>query len=298
MKILFRLTNEFSGFFGILFRSLEGECLKFLYAIGVVKCRDFGVNKSPREEKVIISLTSYGRRVRKTLPLTITSLLKQTYKPDMVLLWLDYSWQNKDLPSRLKKLIDYGLTIKYCEDIKSYKKLIPTLLDYPNEVIITTDDDVYYRKNVVERLIIYHKNSPGKILCNDAHLPKINSDGIISPYCLWEHDVFGKDNKIVFPVGIGGCLYKKEYLYNDVCAKDLFLQLSPKADDIWLYFMAIMNGTGHIVLPYEGNVLIPLDNFYQLLHKDSSLSNTNYRESLNDSQISAVVAHYNVKLGQ
>ena len=163
MKILFRLTNEFSGFFGILFRSLEGECLKFLYAIGVVKCRDFGVNKSPREEKVIISLTSYGRRVRKTLPLTITSLLKQTYKPDMVLLWLDYSWQNKDLPSRLKKLIDYGLTIKYCEDIKSYKKLIPTLLEYPNEVIITTDDDVFlYDLNEMKKhndgdyLYLYH----------------------------------------------------------------------------------------------------------------------------------------------
>ncbi len=298
MKLIFKLTNEFTGIIGILFRSLEGECLKFFYTIGIVKCRKVGINKDPRREKVIVSLTSYGRRVCKTLPLTITSLLKQTYKPDMIILWLDYSWQIKELPSQIKKLMRYGLTIKYCEDIKSYKKLIPTLLEYPNDIVITTDDDVYYRKNVVERLIKYHNNNPGKIICNDAHLPVLNEKGDLYPYNLWQHDVFGKDNKIVFPVGVGGCLYKKEYLYTDVCDQNLFLKLSPKADDIWFYFMAIMKGTGHVVLPYEGNILIPLDNFYQLLHKESNLSNTNYRESLNDTQISAVVTYYNIKLGE
>lgn len=287
-----RYTNELSGVIGILLRSLEGELTKLLYSLGCIRCMEVGVNKLPRDEKVVVSLTSYGRRVKKILPLTIVSLLKQTYKPDEVILWLDDSWEKKDLPTKLSKLEKYGLTIKFCQDIKSYKKLIPSLISFPDDVIITVDDDVYYRKNVIEKLIKCHRENPGKVICNDAHFPNFSEMGEFLSYNKWNYDVFGMDNKFVFPVGVGGCLYKKEYLYKDVCNDSLFMKLAPRADDIWFYFMALLNGTGHIVLPYIENIFIPLDNFYQLMHKDSNLSNSNYRESLNDVQIQAIVKHY------
>lgn len=292
----FKLTNEFSGKFGIFLRSIQGEIIKLFYGCGFIKCKEKGVNEIERGEKVIVSLTSYGRRVSKILPLTIISLLKQTFKPDKIILWLDDSWKEKPLPRQLKELEKYGLTISYCKDIKSYKKLIPSLELYSDDVIITVDDDVYYRKNVIERLIDCHNSNPGKIICNDAHLPRLTDKGDFLSYNEWDFDISGIDNLFVFPVGVGGCLYKKAYLYRDVCNKTLFMRMAPKADDIWFYFMALLNNTGHIVLTYKENVLIPLDNFYQITHRDSNLSNLNYRESLNDTQINAIVQYYNEKI--
>ena len=65
-----------------------------------------------RKEKVIVSLTSYGRRVGEILPFTVISLLRQTYKPDLVLLWLDDEhWNDGNLPFILKRLKKKGLTI-------------------------------------------------------------------------------------------------------------------------------------------------------------------------------------------
>ena len=289
--------NEFKGKLSILTWSLIGECIRILYRLGFFSLRNISLNKDAgRKEHVVVSLTSYGRRVQNVLPVVIYSLFRQTCKPDVIVLWLDQSWNDENLPSALKLLQRYGLTVKYCEDIRSYKKLIPSLDEYPKSVIITVDDDVYYRKNLIERLLACHRKNPGKIICNDAHFPTFNQDGMLNPYNAWQHDIENKDHLLVFPVGVGACLYKKEYLHNDVSDRRKFMQLAPYADDIWFFFMAYIIGTGHIVMPYLGNVLIPVDNVYQLLHSASNLSNQNYRDSRNDVQIKAVMDHYNINL--
>lgn len=45
-------------------------------------------------------------------------------------------------------LRDKELTIDWYHDIKSYKKLIPTLQKYPDSIIVTADDDIIYRRHV------------------------------------------------------------------------------------------------------------------------------------------------------
>ena len=52
--------------------------------------------------------------------------------------------KEKDLPQPLLKMQKYGLETKWCNDIRSYKKLILTLKLFPNAIIIMADD-VYYR---------------------------------------------------------------------------------------------------------------------------------------------------------
>ena len=47
-----------------------------------------GLNKSPRSEKVIVSLTSYLPRIH-DVKYTIYSLLNQNFPPDELILWLD-----------------------------------------------------------------------------------------------------------------------------------------------------------------------------------------------------------------
>lgn len=280
----------------ILFSAIYGELIKLYYRI-IPWLFSYGLNQNEiRKEKVIVSLTSYGRRVNSVLPFTIISLLKQSYKPDKIILWLDKdNWNNLNLPISLIKLRKYGLEVCFCNDIKSYKKLIPTLKAYPDDIIITVDDDVYYRRDMVELLVEAYRQDSSRIYVHRAHQVILSEEGKLKPYNDWVMEISGSVGRYVFPTGVGGCLYKRSLLYSDVCNEDLFMRLAPYADDIWFYFMEVLQHTQCVVLPYSGNMYIPLDALYQYFHADSSLSASNYKKSQNDIQIKNVMAHYHLK---
>ena len=291
----------FKNFFGyiskveILLISFYGEFLKFYYRC-VCRRKFYGLNSEERKERIIISLTSYGRRVSKTVPYTIISLLRQTYKPDMIILWLDSdNWNDDNLPKRLVALKQYGLTIKYCKDIKSYKKLIPALDMFPKDIIVTCDDDVFYKKDMLERLVKEYQKNPNCIYTHRAHKLRFSGKGDLLPYNDWENQVSAITGSLVFPTGVGGCLYKRSLLYKDVCREDLFMKLAPKADDVWFFFMGLLQKTPRCVLPYRGDIYIPLEGFYQYFHKEASLAASNRKESQNDVQIRNVMEYYHLK---
>ena len=52
--------------------------------------------------------------------------------------------REENLPRDLLKLRSFGLTIDWCENLRSYKKLIPAIEKYPDDIIVTADDDVFY----------------------------------------------------------------------------------------------------------------------------------------------------------
>ena len=276
----------------LLFWALLGESYKILINLNIVRPFVKATTNNVQSPKIIISLTSYGRRVQ-TVYYTITSLLRQTMKPDMVILWLDYdNWNEANLPKSLKNLQSRGLTVKFCKDLKSYKKLIPALEQYPNSLIVTCDDDIYYRNNMLERLVNAYHQDPTKIYAHRAHLISF-TEGNMDSYNNWLEEISDKQGASVFPTSGGGTLYKKDLLYEDMCNEDLFLKLSPKADDVWNYFMGNLKHTKNVVLPYKGYIYLPLDVFFQTLHRDN-LAFGNYNECMNDVQIKAIMKHYGI----
>ena len=74
----------------------------------------------------------------------------------------------------------------------------------------------------------------------------------------------------------------------------LFMKLSPKADDVWNYFMGFLQNTRNVVLPYKGYIYVPLDVFYQIFHKGSNLSGSNEGQSMNDAQIKSIMDFYKI----
>lgn len=280
----------------ILLASLYGAIIKFLCQIRIIRPKD-GLNKIERDKKLVVSLTSYGRRVSKTVGFTIISLLRQTYKPDEIILWLDnVNWNENNIPSILKRLTKYGLTIMFCEDIRSYKKLIPTLKIRSERLIVTTDDDVFYRKDTIERLVKKYKENPIRVYCHYAHGIKLNNDNTIASYTEWEENVNGTTGPFVFPVGEGCVLYDPDLLYKDITNEGLFTKLAPIADDVWFYFMEVLNHTECYQLKSIYKVPYwPLDFFYQHFHQGSSLRDNNVGENMNDKQIQNVVDYYGVE---
>ena len=242
--------------------------------------------------QLVVTLTSYGRRAAKTVPHVLSSLLVQTKRPDRIILWLDdVHFSATCLPKRLVAMRDkYGVEIRFCEDTRSYKKLIPTLQLCPDDILVTVDDDLLYKRRLLEQLYAAHLETPHMRLCALAHQPVI-VNGSFAPYKKWKHNIMRHSSALIFPLGGAGTLYPPHSLYADVTYKNLFMHLAPQADDVWFWAMGEMAGTKTRLIDF-GYPFYQVDLLYQLLHKDASLMASNLHEDNNDRQIRNVVEHY------
>ena len=206
----------------------------------------FGLNLEKRTNKIIVSLTSFPERIY-DIHFCIYSLLTQDFKPDVVVLWLaEEQFPNKeaDLSEELLNLKKNGLTIKWCHDIKPYKKLIPTLKEFPNDYIVTVDDDIFYNKSWLKDLWNQYSKYPNSIIASRVRRLNFNDNGLIDSYVNW--NIIKERNEpsfLNFPTGAGGILYFPNALCEKVFDESLFLELCPYGDDIWFWAMAILNRT-------------------------------------------------------
>lgn len=190
---------------------------------------------------LIVSLTSYSARFAK-LPLTLKCLLSQSMGPDRVILWIAYEDKNAMTPAILS-LQESGLEIAYCDNIRSYKKIIPTLQYYPNCFIVTADDDVYYWPTWLAEMIQSYENNPKEVLCHRAHKISLKQDDLPLPYTQWDVETKCLEaSPLIFQTGCGGVLYPPGVFHPDVLKADVFTRLCPNGDDIWLYWMMRLNG--------------------------------------------------------
>jgi len=207
-----------------------------------------GLNTHPRSPKIIVSLTSFPARIE-YVHQTIRSILLQTLKPDMVILWLareQFPKGESSLPFSLRALCKYGLTIRWCEDLRSYKKLIPTLREYPDDIIVTTDDNGIYERDWLEILYTAYLDSLNerkpRICCH--RITKFDKDSDGNWFTIGgSKSVYKRPSYLHKLVGVGGVLYPPHSLHPDVLDVKLFQKLAPTNDDIWFWLMAVRNGT-------------------------------------------------------
>lgn len=195
--------------------------------------------------ELIVSLTSYPARFG-TLHLTLACLLDQSVKADKTILWIAREDMD-ELPAEVRRLEAHGLEIRACDDLRSYKKLIPALEAFPDAFIATADDDVYYSGDWLEMLLEVAEDDV--ITCHRAHRITRFPDGSLRPYLEWEFDVQDaasrQQSSDIFPTGAGGTLYPRHSLDQRVTDRLLFERLAPDGDDLWLYWCARMAGTQH-----------------------------------------------------
>lgn len=226
--------------------SLEKEVEKNLTYVNTVissfLSKDCGINKIKRNHEITISLTSYSYRVDK-VNLAIQSLMDQEFKADRIVLYLDESKFNQsNIPSDLKILENRGLTIDFCRDIGPYTKLIPALKQYPDNLIVTVDDDMIYPRSLLRELYEAYVKNPQFIHCHRMHNMKLDANGKIKPYRKWDlKSNVAEPGLLVFPTGVGGVLYPPGSLSDEVFNEKAFLSLSPGADDVWFKAMSLLN---------------------------------------------------------
>ncbi len=187
--------------------------------------------------RLVVSLTSFHARFH-TLHLTLRSLLQQSIKPDEVVLWVGHGDFDR-LPKKVLDLQSHGLTIRTCEDIRSYTKIIPSLRAYPDAFIVTADDDVYYWNDWLKELVESYDPATRLIPCHRCHLIRTDAEGLPLPYLQWELQLDRPlSSALVFVTGVGGVLYPPGSLHPQVLDEAQFRSLCPTTDDVWLYWMA------------------------------------------------------------
>ena len=245
------------------------------------------------EHEVVVSLTTYRQRIHEVY-LTIESIMQGTMKPNRIILWLseDEFW-GKELPIVLQKQKERGLEVRYCEDLLSYKKIIPTLSLCPEACIVTIDDDVIYEPDLLEHLISSYKEHPNCVSAGRTHIIRTDTAGNPLPYSKWDmlnHEKCPSHRN--FFTGVGGTLFPPHCLYEQVLDKSTFMALCPNGDDIWLNVMSVLNGV-RVKKIFTHNV--NGDDF--VLNESpyvKSLWSSNLEEDGNDSQIRAVWEHFHL----
>ena len=255
--------------------------------------QELGITNEKREPELIVSLTSYPDRMY-DIHYNIYSILIQTLKPNKIILWLgekQFPNREKDLPKKLLEFTKHGLEIKYTKDIKSYTKLIPALKEYPNSIIVTADDDIFYPHNWLEKLYNCWKDNKYYVVVHRGDKIIIENNKIIE-FNKWECRAISDNPSFrFFIVGVAGALYPPNSLYKDILNEELFKQLTPQNDDIWFWTMAVLNNTKIRIVDEPLNNLIYVNPAREArLNGDSTLYSTNRYE--NEVQFRNIINYY------
>lgn len=231
-------------------------------------------------QKIIVSVTSFPKRF-KTLHLVIESLLRQTVKPDKIVLYLTKS-QVGDvscLPKSLLKLKDRGLCVELCEDeIRSHTKYYYAFKQFPDDIVITADDDLFYRSDFVESLLKSHRENPDCIIANWT---KLIIPGKIK-YTEWPDAVKPVKDKNQLLLGVGGVLYPPHCMHTDLFDVQKIKDLAFTADDVWLTAMALLKGTNLYFTGYKYNYLPVLIFNNETLISGNYVRNQMWIDKIND----------------
>ncbi len=241
--------------------------------------------------ELIVSFTSFPARI-KNVYLVIENLFAQTKKVDRIVLNLakdEFLNGEKDLPESLLAFVGKGLEINWVsKNLKPYNKLLPTLKKYPDAVIVTVDDDVLYSFDWLEKLWNEYLKNPLIIHTHRAHGILLNKCGDVRKYKEWEWAIEKKEPSFFnFLTGVCGVLYPPRSLYKDVFDEELIAKLSPNADDVWFWAMAVLQGTK--IKLVDNGMRQP---FGEIQNDGGRLVILNVWQGGNDVQIQDVVNYY------
>lgn len=258
------------------------------------KDKRFSLQTKNSNESIVVSLTSFPTRIGKVW-LVIETILRQSTRPDKLILWLstDQFSSLDELPKLLLAQQERGLEIRLENgNLLSHKKYFYTRRDFPDEMMITFDDDIFYPSNTVKELLEGHKTFPLAVIARYGY--RINAvENEIAPYETWEPGFLQESPDILTFFGSGGgTLFPANSLPDVTLNQDIFMKLCKYADDIWLNTVCRLNERKVWRIQSIQRSLLPVVN-----KNKASLYTKNLGENLNDKQLRNVRDHFILTCG-
>lgn len=220
----------------------------------------YGINKTEkRDTKIILSLKTYSKRY-KTIGLTLKSLLLQTVKPDRIIVWLDEDIPENRITEEMRSFEQYGIEYRHRNlDLRPHGKYFYAMQEFPEDKIITVDDDLIYPKNMIEILIKTNRKYPQAVCARRVHLITLDSERKPRKYNEWKYEYRGSKapSHLLCATGGAGTLYPPHVLPKEAFIAEDIKAYCYNADDLWLKVMELYNGVkvvwakNHLVLPRE-----------------------------------------------
>lgn len=252
-----------------------------------LKAPERGVTNVKRTPRIIVSMTSYPKRIS-CVAKSVETLMDQTVKADEIILWLakeQFPNGMDSLPKDILALQKRGLSIKWCNDLRSHKKYYFAMKEFPEDIIVTVDDDLYYDKDMIERLYESHQKHPDCVCAMRCHLVKFDKLGSVRPYKQWtieQSALVDVPSKVLFPTSGAGTLYPPHSLDERVFDQEISMKQCRDADDVWLKTMQNLKQTPAVqVVPYRALKYVEAT-------QDEALCSVNVDGGGNDVQIASM----------
>lgn len=195
-------------------------------------------------EDVVVSLTTFPKRIKEAR-YCVESLLRQSVRPHKIILWIARSdYQDFDaLPDYIKDLACHGLEIKFCDDLKSYKKIFYTSDLYKNYRIVTADDDFVYPTNWLKELIEVSDQYPDNIICHRSHRILFKKTDLVE-YGKWDwySNGYTGPSHLLHTLTGAGTLFPKNFFGSDFRDLETIMKYARTADDMWVKVYALRKG--------------------------------------------------------
>lgn len=197
-----------------------------------------------KHDPLIVSFTSHPARI-KFVPQVLESLYAQTLQADRILLWLaeeQFPDKENDLPEELKKDLAAGkLELHWCDEIGSHKKYFYAMQEFPEDIIITVDDDMIYHPDTIRELYKSYLHFPEAVSAIQTSLILFDGEGSIMSPKQWLYDFrqLHEPSLQLLAIGAGGILYPPGCLDKRVFDKETILKYlriedTYTSDDEWL----------------------------------------------------------------
>lgn len=227
----------------------------------------------------------------------VQSILSGSVLPDKLVLYLTLFQFTPDtpIPDDLLQLAKQNPIFEirdYPDDIRSYRKLIPALHDFPEAVIVTVDDDVAYHPDMLQSLLEIHHRLPDDIIAHRAKTIRPDKPYRNWPKFRWYDFILKRLHRSPFTIqtGVGGVLYPPHSLQPDMIDASLFTAIAPTTDDIWFWAAAVAAGRCVIPVPFGPH------NKPKSLGKPKALSlkTVNFKAGTdrNSAALAAIISHY------
>ncbi len=242
---------------------------------------------------IVVTLTSFPGRIKQAEK-CIQSLLRQTVKPYKIILWLadDEYPSIQQVPENLRTLQKFGLEIRFCENLKSYKKIYYTAELFNQYIIVTADDDFYYPPNWLEELITVHEKFPHNVICHRSHRILFDSNHKLVSYGKWDwysNGYTGPSHWLHTLTG-AGALFPERFFQKDFFDIETIKECCPTTDDFWIKVYCLRNNVEIVKVKPISKELINIHG-----SQVKSLISINQAEG-NDIAFDKLLKHYKIDL--